>query len=126
MSWFRSNRGRVAWLALFALTCQLVLSFGHVHLGKARITSVPITASAAVAVGSGEDAVALSRAPPQAPKKSSFGFGDDFCAICASLNLASALVLPSVPSVWAPNSFYRPLTWTFAGLAPATFRRLFF
>jgi hypothetical protein len=34
MGWFRSNRGGVAWLALFALACQLMLSFGHFHAGK--------------------------------------------------------------------------------------------
>jgi hypothetical protein len=32
MLWFRSHRVKVASLALFALTCQFVLSFGHVHL----------------------------------------------------------------------------------------------
>jgi hypothetical protein len=34
MGWFRSSRSGVAWLAFFALACQLVLSFGHVHLGN--------------------------------------------------------------------------------------------
>src|ERR1700745_2870477 len=31
---FRSNSGRVAWLAIFALACQFVLTFGHIHTGS--------------------------------------------------------------------------------------------
>jgi hypothetical protein len=34
MVWLRSNRYGGAWVALFALACQLLLSFGHVHIGK--------------------------------------------------------------------------------------------
>ena len=34
MRWFRSHRLKVASLALFALVCQFVLSFGHVHLDR--------------------------------------------------------------------------------------------
>ena len=34
MRWFRSHKLKVASLALFALTCQFVLSFGHVHLDR--------------------------------------------------------------------------------------------
>ena len=39
MRWLRSNTGGVAWLALFALVCQLVISFGHVHIGNANTGS---------------------------------------------------------------------------------------
>jgi hypothetical protein len=34
MRWFRSHQTHVAWLACIALTCHLVLSFGHIHVGK--------------------------------------------------------------------------------------------
>jgi hypothetical protein len=33
MHWFRAQRA-ATWLALFALACQLALTFGHVHLDR--------------------------------------------------------------------------------------------
>ncbi len=126
MSWFRSNHGRVMWLALFALTAQLVLSFGHIHLGKVLIAPFPGTASVAIAVNSGQDSAALPHAPPQAPKKGPLGLGDDFCALCASIHLAGALVVPSAPAMAPPVSFPRSLTWTDVALVLASVRHLFF
>ena len=126
VSWFRSNHGRVMWLALFALTCQLVLSFGHVHLDKVRIAPTPGTASVAIAVNSSQDFAALPRAPPQAPKKGPVGLGDDFCALCASIHLAGALVVPSAPPMASPVSLPRTLTWTHVALVLAVVRHLSF
>ncbi len=126
MGWFRSNRGKVTWLALFALTCQLVLSFGHIHVGKIGVAGAPMTANAAIAVNSGEDSAGLPPAPLQAPQKKRFGFGDDYCALCASINLANSLVVPSAPTVAPPHSPQRAATWNYAGLESAAFRHLFF
>ena len=78
------------WVALFALACQLVLSFGHIHLGKnvaAGWTAAPYAASTTGA----------PEAPPN-PASST----DDFCAICANINLAGTLVLPILAFVLAP------------------------
>jgi hypothetical protein len=121
--WFRSNRGKVTWLALFALTCQLVLAFGHVHLGRISIAPIASAVTAAAAVNTGDDSAALPRAPPQ---KNPSRFGDDFCALCASINLANSLVVPTAPTVVPPISSRRAITWSHAGFDPAAFDHLFF
>ena len=101
MSWFRSNRGRVTWFALFALSCQLFLSFGHIHLGRVGGAPIAAIANAAIAINSGDDSAALPRAPPQ---NNPSGFADDFCAICANIGLAGSLVIPTAPAVTPPIS----------------------
>jgi hypothetical protein len=119
MGWFRSNRCRVAWLAIFALACQFVLAFGHVHLGK---------------VGGGSDAWAVAAAagngsadvPSSPPHKNPAGLVDDFCAICASISLASTLVIPPSPTVVPPISFVQDLPWSLAAIEPASFDHLLF
>ena len=123
MSWFRSNRGRITSLALFALACQLVLSFGHVHLGKVSVAPIVIAAIAPLTVTTSDDSPGLPRAPPQ---KSPHGFGDDFCAICASISLASLLVVPTAPAVVPPFSSDAALTWSHGGLDPIGFDHVFF
>jgi hypothetical protein len=100
MNWLRSNRGRVAVVALFALACQLVLSFGHVHLQKAETVSGAVS----VALGNGSSSAGV---PPAAPHNGPSGLADDFCAICASINLAGTLVIPATPTVLPPNYVFR-------------------
>jgi len=116
MRWFRSSRGGVAWLAFFALACQLLLSFGHVHLGK---FSGPVTWAAA------EDGVAPASVPP--PQKAPTGLADEFCAICANIGLAGALVVPDSPMVVAPPSasVQKP-RWALAASASGSFDHLLF
>ncbi len=46
MGWFRSNSGKFAWVAFFALACQFALTFGHLHLSNAGVISAALTASA--------------------------------------------------------------------------------
>jgi hypothetical protein len=101
MVWFRTNRGVVTWLALFALACQFSFSFGHVHLGKslggrAALTSVQ-TADAA------GDA-------PSSPQKDAAPAAD-FCAICANISLLSTLILPILALILAPGLFIRVPQW---------------
>jgi hypothetical protein len=116
MGWLRSNRGAVAWLAFFALACQLVLSFGHVHASKLGGGSL---ASAAV-----ETRDAPADGSPSSPQKNPFGLAGDFCAICASINLAGALILP-IP-VLAPRLFTEILPWSLAASEPTSFDHLSF
>jgi hypothetical protein len=123
VGWIRANRGRVTWLALFALTCQLVLTFGHIHLGRISVAPVAIAANAALAVNAGDDSAALPRAPPQ---KSPSGFGDDFCALCASINLANSLVVPTAPTLVPPISSELAITWSHARVDLAAFDHLYF
>jgi hypothetical protein len=116
MGWFRSNRGAVAWVALFALACQLVLSFGHVHAGKFGQFGGGSPAFAAVETG---DAAADS--PPSSPQKKPIGFAGDFCAICASINLAGTLILPVLAIILTPRLFTGILPWSLAASEPAAF-----
>jgi hypothetical protein len=115
MQWFRSQRLKVASLALFALTCQFVLSFGHVHLnrfaGQASNWAIAVTAEKAVAPAPGK--VALADLPTSPRQKNPSGLGEDFCAICASINLAGALLAPTVPTLLPEISFYKELHWSF-------------
>jgi len=119
MSWFRSNRGAVAWLAFFALTCQLVLSFGHIHLGNFNGGA----AARAAAADRGDIPAAV---PPSSPQKNPTGPPRDFCAICVNIGLASALVIPDSPVVVTPGSFIQVLPWSSAAGEPAAIDHLLF
>ena len=114
MGWFRSKRGVVAWLAFFALACQLLLSFGHVHVGKFSGGS-----AAWAAAETGKDAAA--DVPPSSPQKNPIGLAGDFCAICANISLANTLVLPILAIILAPRLFTETLPWSLAASAPASF-----
>jgi hypothetical protein len=118
MGWFRSNRGRVAWLAFFALACQLVLGFGHVHLGK-----VGGSIALAVAAHAGNGSAVVASAPSH---RDPSGLADDFCAICANISLASTLVIPASPAVVPPNFFVQELPWSLAVVEPAAFDHFLF
>jgi hypothetical protein len=106
------------WLALFALACQLVLSFGHVHPGKSGLPD-----AWAVAANAGDHSASLT-APLH--HKNPAGLADDFCAICASINLASTLVVPASPAAVPPIAFVKDLSWSFAAVEPASIDRLLF
>jgi hypothetical protein len=115
MRWFRSNRGTVVWLAFFALACQLLLSFGHVHVGKFS------GGSAAWAAAESGDA---SADVPSSPHKNPTGLAGDFCAICANISLAGTLVLPILAIILAPRLFTQILPWSLAVGEPASFDHL--
>lgn len=103
MGWFRSHRTHVAWLACIALTCHLVLSFGHIHVGKA----VGNFGIASFLVSQG----ATGNAPGNAPHKNRSNSADEDCAICVSIRLASTLIDPSLPTIEAPGLIFKSLTW---------------
>jgi hypothetical protein len=119
MSWFRSNRGGVAWLAFFALACQVIFSFGHIHLGK--ISGGSVSWAATIDGSSSSGAV-----PPSSPQKAPAGIPDDFCAICANIGLAGALVVPDSPVIVAPVSFIQVLPWSVAAIEPGSFDHFLF
>jgi hypothetical protein len=114
MRWFRSHRLKVASLALFALTCQFVLSFGHVHLDRFGGGSISwaVAAAAGKAVAAAPEKVTLAELPTSPRQKNPSGLGDDFCAICASINLAGALA--ATPILLLGISFFKELHWSFA------------
>jgi hypothetical protein len=117
MGWFRSNTGRVAWLAFFALACQLVLSFGHRHLGNPNAG-----AAWAVLADAGKP---TEQAPPAIPP-SPVGVADEYCAVCASITLASLLLLPVVLALLAPISFLSRLPNPEAETRPASIAHFLF
>ena len=116
MRWFRSNTGIIGWLAFFALACQLVLTFGHVHAGKGFGGA---GWAAVAAAGDGADQVPVS--PPILP-----GTSDDFCAICAHINLAGALVVPLAPLLILSISFISRLPSPEAETSPRSIAHLLF
>ncbi len=84
-------RRRGAWAALFALSLQLALAFGHVHPLFAATRAVPVaTANATLHSGGG------------GPAKQTGDSAQDICAICVSIHLASTLVLPQAAVLAVP------------------------
>jgi hypothetical protein len=67
MRWFRSNGGGVAWLAIFALACQFVLTFGHVHTGSVSAVSAALALSADPSDGSASAPSSPAHKPPTGP-----------------------------------------------------------
>jgi hypothetical protein len=114
MRWFRSHKLKVASLALFALTCQFVLSFGHVHLDRFAGNSINWAMAAGKAFAAAPGKVALADLPTSPRQKNTNGLGDDFCAICASINLAGALVAPTPPTLLPGILLFKELHWSFA------------
>jgi hypothetical protein len=122
MRWFRSHRFEVASLALFALAFQLVLAFGHVHFdrfaGNSSNWAIAAVTGKAVATSAGKiTSVDLPTSPRQ---KNPRGLGDDFCAICVSISLAGALVVPDAPTLLPEISLFRELHWSFAATRAAS------
>jgi hypothetical protein len=73
------------------MALQLVLSFGHIHLEK-------------LASGSAIASVAASKAPwpQQNPVQHPANEAGDYCAVCATIHLASSSFLPDAPLLRAP------------------------
>jgi hypothetical protein len=107
MRWFRSNGGKIAWLAFFALACQFALTFGHIHFGNVSVVSDAWAISADSANGS----AGAQSSPAQ---KTPTGLAQDFCAVCSNIGLANTLVLPVSPALIPPISTIRNLQWSSA------------
>jgi hypothetical protein len=112
MHWFRSNGGAVAWLAFFALACQLVLSFGHVHAGQFGGASITWAAA--------ETSDACADVPASPLQKNPTGLAGDWCAICANISLAGAIILPIRAIILEPRLFTEILPWSLAASEPAS------
>lgn len=99
MNWFRLKIRSGAGLALFALAFQMAVSFGHMHrddLGLPPLSSADGTQTASVTT-------------PADPANSGHhpASDDDYCPICASMQLI-ATALPSLPPVlWVPEPIRR-------------------
>lgn len=116
MGWFRAHCSVIVWLAFFALACHFTLSFGHLHIPdfKSGVAAAVPAAHAAQAVQATDDDAPLSQKDPS-------GFADDFCAVCANLILAGALILPVLALILAPSLFIKVFPWSVASREPDAF-----
>ena len=104
MGWFRSNGGKIAWLAFFALACQFALTFGHIHFGNV----VVISKALAVSIDSANNSAGVQSSPAS---KAPTGLARDFCAVCNNISLANTLVLPASPAAIPSISIIQDLRW---------------
>ena len=88
MSWVSRKRRFGSYLALAGLALQVILSFGHLHLDGLSSRSAGVTAAN----------VLRSQSPAQHPANDA----DDYCAICATIHLASTSFLPDAPLLPVP------------------------
>jgi hypothetical protein len=99
MRWIRSNVRFGAWCALFALTLQLGLSFGHVHadggLKAPRLGLAVLLAKAAP----------VADAPAVPAKHDPNSLAGEFCDLCALIHLAGTLVPAVAPALPVPAIF---------------------
>jgi len=113
MGWFRSNIGKVAWVAFFALACQFALTFVHLHLSNIGVICAALTAPAESTNGS---TVAPSSPAPQTPTR----VAQDFCSVGNNISLANTLMLPVSPAPISPTAIIRDLWWSLARPALAS------
>jgi hypothetical protein len=79
MRWLRANKRPWAWVALLALTLQLGLAFGHVHVAPTSAATLSAAASPQSHTGDSGDA--------------------DYCATCAILALLTGAQTATAPVV---------------------------
>jgi hypothetical protein len=111
MGWVRFHRRYGAWPGLAALVLQIVLSFGHIHVGQVHVSNVHFDAIARVS-GAVADALRLTpphlaSAPAQKIPAQHHGDDEDYCAICASIFLASTSLAAQPPQLPVPLVFAR-------------------
>jgi hypothetical protein len=128
MRWFRSHSFGLTSLALLALACQFVLSFGHVHLDRTAGFSTGRLVAAAVgsAIAGPAGKVALADLPTSPREKNPDSRGDDFCAICANISLAAAIILPIVLLFLLGTACSERLIWSFAATRVAATNHVHF
>jgi hypothetical protein len=88
MRWSRGRRKGGGWLALFALTLQLALSFGHMHAEDFVRASHGLTVVTQAGSGAGA---------PRGVDHDHLG-----CATCATVHQAGTLLLPAPPAIALP------------------------
>ena len=96
MSWVNRHKRHGSVLALIALALQIVLAFDHVHLH-----GLPQNSHAAIV-----QHTAMAQTAPQMPAQNR-GDDGDYCALCASIFLASSAFAPAPPQLLLPATFQR-------------------
>lgn len=103
MGWVRRHKTHGVILALISLALQIALTSAHVHL---RGLSVDAVRAHRVAV-----AQSSSPLPAQNPDQ------DEYCAICASIFLASSVFAASPPPLLVPANF-QPIEHSLIAASP--------
>lgn len=103
MGWVHRHKRHGALLALAALGLQIALAFGHVHLSNLNLRASAPGSRVAIAAQHHD---VLAKASPQAPAQNPSD-DDDYCAICASIFLASTSFTPAPPALPVPVGFQR-------------------
>jgi hypothetical protein len=102
MKWFRSNIRHGARLALLALVVQLALTFGHSHWFA---QAAPVVHASADSRGQAAVATDGQAAHQQSPANQDRDQqGDDNCAICAVIALASTVLSATPPLLLFPEA----------------------
>jgi hypothetical protein len=120
MRWFRSHVKLGSWCALFALTIQVVVSFGHAHRADFAWPSGFLQLTAFTT-----DVPAAAANVPAAPSKPA-GLAFDYCAICAVMNLAASAVPAAAPGLPVPLVLGPPRFWTITEISLAQVPHLLF
>lgn len=115
MGWVRFHRRCGARLGLAALLLQIALSFGHIHIGNVHVGGAAQAFGLAAAKSFHNShpqsaGVRLAQAPQRSPAQNSHqnsGDDDDYCAICASIFLASTAFAAQPPQLPVPLHFAR-------------------
>jgi hypothetical protein len=97
MRWLRSHIRLGSWSALFALTMQLVLSFGHVHFDGTSLRSGMAPHAPEFAI---QSPAALVDSPAAPVRHKPDSLADDFCAVCSVMRLGG--VVAAAPDLPAP------------------------
>jgi len=119
MGWLRSNSGKFAWVAFFALACQFALTFGHLHLSNVSVITAALMAPADSTNGS---TGAQSFPEQPTPRR----LAQDFCAVCNTIGLANTLIVPVSPAPVPPSSIFRDLRWPLVTVSLGSRGRLLF
>lgn len=96
MRFFRQHRSSL-WLAIFALSVQLALSFGHIHAHTAKHGLADATPPGTCAL------------TVKSPCPTQNGDDDAHCAICWTINIAGTVVVPPPIVVGPPLRVANPV-----------------
>jgi Protein of unknown function (DUF2946) len=103
MKWFRSNIRHGGRLALFAMLVQLALTFGHSHWFAQAAPLIQSSQQQSIGYNgiASADRAALQKQSPAQPDHEEQG--DDNCAICAVIAMASTIVFATPPLLHLPQ-----------------------
>ncbi len=104
MKWFRSKIRHGARLALFAMLVQFALTFGHSHwfAQAAPLAQATLQQTDGAKGVAATDRAAVQKQAPSNPDREHPG--EDNCAICAVVAMASAVVFAAPPVLLLPQA----------------------